>query len=232
MLKAPQRLKVENGTELILPSPVIYDPKNYAFKGWEDEKNGRMYQSGDRFTAKEDTVLTARWTDIHVCPDVCSLSVCSYCDGFFRHLPTALLTRGSHDGIECLKVVPTPYDAKEETVILDGYHYIDARINLAFYRYAALIIKYEGDTSKQYTPMLTFPKNGYGIQNYSVEVNADGYIKNGEWSIVTFDMKDVSESLIDKSCAAMRQMYIHPYGKAPVTELSADNVMYIAKLIV
>ena len=38
MLKAPQRLKVENGTELILPSPVIYDPKNYAFKGWEDEK--------------------------------------------------------------------------------------------------------------------------------------------------------------------------------------------------
>ena len=231
MLKAPQRFKAEKGKEYILPMPVLYDPENYVFAGWLDEKNGKIYQSGDKYIAEDDTFLIAKWDNTYVCPDVCSLSVCSYCDGFFRHLPTATLTKGAHDGIECLKIVPTPDDPKEETVILDGYHCLAARIDLSFYRYAALIIKYEGKSPKEYTPMLTFPQNGYGIQNYSVEVNADGCVKNGEWSIVTFDMKDVAASLVDKNNAVMRQMYIYPYGKTPATELPADDVMYVAKLM-
>ena len=77
MLKAPQRFKAEKGKEYILPMPVLYDPENYAFAGWLDEKSGKIYQSGDKYIAEDDTILLAKWHSIYACPDVCSLSVCS-----------------------------------------------------------------------------------------------------------------------------------------------------------
>ncbi len=231
MEKTPQTLRVAANIQYLLAPPDNYAPKSYKFTGWRDVSSGELYQSGDIFISDSDATLLATWQDIREYPESLSLSVYAYNDGFVRHKKSAELSKEIYNSAECLRVVPLPAsEAMDDTVNLDGYHYRGAGINLPTYKYAALILHCDNKESNV-NPMLTFAANSGKILKSSVEVFGEKNEISKDWTAYVFDLSEISDALGDAWDYNINQIYIHPYGKRNISEISENDTVYIAKLM-
>lgn len=180
---------------------------------------------------------TENKVDAFAYPDAKATSLYVYHDGIASKRTTATVNSVVFDGIECAEVIPTPDIAPDnvEHIIVDGYRYAPAEINLDVYKYAAVVYRYDSANPLQNTTMyMTLAANNKKELTSSVSrASAEQLVSDGNWHTAVFDFTNILPAAINRDWYNhnLSQMYIYPFGRTSAKKVSKDDRVYLASVI-
>ncbi len=222
------------GEEYTLPENP-YDFGESAFLGWLCSFDGKLYQPGEKFKAERSVYYTASWNVVREYADSITLNYSDYQNGPVNSKPTATTELVEKDGRTAVKITATPEGNPEKTMlVIDGYNYKKAGIDLGVYRWATMEYYYESDAPvKNDQLFLSMLRSGDVFiegQHYANAYATDDIVA-GAWAVAVFDFSILDERVNKANTDLdLRQMHFRPWGRTYVNNLTNNDVMYIGNL--
>lgn len=152
-----------------------------------------------------------------------------YFNGICDRKDTAFAETVEKDGFTCVKVTPNVNSTANEPIILDGWSYGSARVDLDEYERMLIVYKYES------------PKPLKGAVNFNI-MKQDTFeratvlesttpLVEGAWSIIEIDLTPARENRLPDAMPILKQGHLKPFGNVRPSELCADDTVYISHLI-
>ncbi len=229
---APDKLQLKEGEEYTLPENP-YTLVGGSFNGWKSSEDNQIYPAGTKFVAKAgDMSYIATFTVKPEDVPVISLKFTDYCNGIVNHIDTASTENVTFDGRSAVKITPNKeHEKQEDRILLDGWSYKPAGINLEHYKYLVICYYLDGNLSKEATFHANYMRNGdiltkiYG--NASTQT-----LKSGVWDFIVIDLSGVTEFLNPATDNHnLVQMHLQPFNGLTLADLSGDEAIYISQLM-
>ena len=222
------------GEEYTLPENP-YDFGESTFLGWLCSFDGKLYQPGEKFKAERSVYYTASWNVVKEYAASITLSFSDYQNGPVNSKPTAKTELVEKDGRSAVKITATPEGNADKTfLVLDGYNYKKAGIDLGVYRWASMEYYYESKNPvKGDNLFLSMLRSGDVFiegQHYANSYSNEEIIANA-WTTAVFDFTILDERINKANTDLnLRQMHVRPWGRTYVNNLVNGDVMYISTL--
>jgi len=223
--------EIKEGEKFTLPeNPFNFE--NAQFLGWKRTGSDAVQPAGTVIDVPAfDIVYEAQWAVSVESPDVKSLDFSSYANGIVTNRDTGVVENGvEFDGKIVVQVTPNPNYTEERSVIIDGYNYKTANIDLSAYNYLAIEYYYESQqpvTGKQKIDIRNL-KNTIS-KPHTVTANED--IVVGAWATSTFDISGVHANIIEGVIPFLQQMWVYGFGSAIGHDQHPDDTLYISRII-
>ncbi len=227
---APAVISGKTGDKIKLPE-IPFTFANMTAAGWYCETDGKLYKPGDEFTVGESSVsFVVRWMEKVVAQDLIDLDFATYSNGICNGVDTARLNIIDYEGRKVVEVVPNVESANGGSIILDGWSYGGAKINIS--AYDTLIVEYKYVTS---SPVSGKPKFNVMKQTTFTGITyleALEDIVANRWATFSVDLSPVREKILEGVNPIIMQAHIYPLGDNKVTTLNADDRIYVSKIYV
>ncbi len=228
-------ITVPHSESYVLPeNPYTYE--GAEFLGWVSNADNKLYAAGTVFNAAgKNITYTAKWRIEGEPSEYLSIDFADYYAGTVSGRNTAFHSVVEFDGKSAVKIVPNPdNDAANEDrpIIMEGFNYAGAGIDLTKYTWFAAEYYYASDTPCDTPMQIELLKNGNVLvadgNNYLSTEN----LIAGTWAVALFDLTDIASKVNPAATAPMlRQMYVRPFGYTSARMLSKDETIYISKLM-
>ncbi|MBR5307554.1 MAG: S-layer homology domain-containing protein [Clostridia bacterium] len=223
--------KLKPGETFTLPENP-YNFENAEFLGWKKSGTEDIVPAGTVVSNPEfDIVYEAQWKVRVVSPDIATFSFSDYANGIVTNRDTGVVENGvEFDGKVVVQVTPNPAYTEERSVIIDGYNYTKANIDLSAYKYAAIEYYYESQqpvTGKQKIEI----RNLGNTLSKPMSFQSREDIITDAWAVSTFDISELSTAFIEGTVPFLRQMWVYGFGTAIGHDQHPDDTLYISSLI-
>ncbi len=229
--EAPAEIVGKPGTKFTVPE-IPFTAEGYSANGWMLSAGSDIIMPGTEMTIPEnDLHFSVNWKESVEAKDFISIDYAPYYNGICDHVDTATGEIISLNGKPVVKVVPNPNttSTKGEAINLDGWSYGSANLNLAHYKTIIIEYLYLSDN----------PVEGNAKFNIMSRSNFTGQIQTvarepiveGRWAVASFDMTEAEPKFIPTAEPKILQAHIYPLGSNSVKNMSADDVIYVGKII-
>jgi len=151
-------------------------------------------------------------------------------NGIVDKKQTASLEKAKVDGIEALKITPTPTSALTNEIRIDCYSLDYSSKQLEGAKYIAVKYRYDGKEDLDQSMAIHLFKSGGALT--SAITAYSGKIKCREWQIAYFDISSLGEKLDLSADKKFTQFHFWPYGKDSVASMmNPGQVMYIGDIM-
>ena len=151
-------------------------------------------------------------------------------NGIVDKKQTALLEKATVDGIQALKITPTPATAQSNEVRIDCYSLSYDSKQLKDAKYIAVMYRYDGEADLDQSMAMHLFKSGGALTSAMTVYSAK--IKGGEWQLAVFDISAISDILDLSADKKFTQFHFWPYGKdTAATSMTSGQVMYIGDIM-
>ncbi|MBR5307555.1 MAG: S-layer homology domain-containing protein [Clostridia bacterium] len=229
---APANMEGKSGDKITLPE-IPFTIKGLEAAGWYNEADGILYQPGDTYTIGESgTSFVVRWVTIFVPEDFVELDFVNYSNGVCNGENTAKLNKVEIDGMSAIEIVPNPAYEKNGasgTIILDGWSYGGAKINLNGYSTLMILYKYVTDTPVAGAKAKFNIMKQNTFKGHSYLVSRENFVAN-RWALTSFDLTVGKEKKIEGVDPVIMQAHVIPLGDTAVKNLNENDRIYVAKI--
>ncbi len=226
-------LKVKLGEKIVLPEPG-YTMGKAGFVGWKNTVDNTLYPAGEEYQhiIPKDIIFTAEFTEEASLSGNKVLKFVDYQNGSVERRDNITVSKTIFQNKDVVKIVPNPNGAKADTnIMIDGYSYEKAEVDLSEYRYLVVTYYLEGDfPADTVMTVSVLPSGGAltkGVGASSTPLSTD------RWDYAMFDLTAMDEALNpDAANHYLKQMHIIPFGWSVISKnLTGNEVMYIADLM-
>lgn len=152
-------------------------------------------------------------------------------NGIVNRRDSAEISHTEIDGRSAVKIVPNPQCDAASYISVDGYSFSQYSIDLEKYCYVAYEYYYKSDS-----PLSVFMNADIlpqkGAITTRISVNSNEKIVSGKWSVALFDFSSVKQYLNEETDNHnLYQMHFRPFGLKKLSELSANDEIYVSKIM-
>ena len=220
------------GTTFKVPE-IPYTATGFEAVGWMvGSDNNNVVQPGTELTFGEaDMRFELVWKQIVEAKEMIVIDYAPYFNGICDHVDTGTAEIISLNGKPVVEVIPNPAttSTRGEAINLDGWQYGSAKINLELYK--TLIIEYLYISENPVEGHAKFNIMGRGGINGQVHTVSRDPIIEGRWAVASFDMTPAEAKFNLVNEPNIMQAHIYPLGDNSVKKMSADDRIYIGKII-
>ncbi len=221
----------KTGTKITIPE-IPYTIEGMRPVGWYNESDGKLYKAGDEYVIGEGgTSFVVRWMTIFVPEKLVTLEFPPYSNGICNGVDTAKLNTVEIDGRKAVEIIPNPSSSKG-SIILDGWSYGGAKINVSGYNTLMVEYKYVTDAETPVTGKAKFNimrQNTFSGHTYLT--SRDNIVAN-RWAVSSFDLSEANKKVIEGVDPVIMQAHIYPIGDNNVNLLSENDRIYVSKIYV
>ncbi len=226
------KLTFKAGEEYTVPqNPFTF--ASAAFLGWRNSYDQKLYQGGDVVKAIDgDVVYTAEWKVEANTEEFISLPFPDYENGIVNHVTTGFLEDVEMDGRTVVMCSANKeYEDQTKLLSVDGYSYKGANIDLEAYKWFAVEYKYESPNPIDTNMLISIMVNGNVLTKAPTALSTEKLV-TGTWTIALFDFTG-NDALLnpDTNDHIMRQMHLRPFGNTKLESISANDIMYISRVM-
>ena len=222
--------ELKPGEKLTLPeNPFNYE--NAVFLGWKKDGSDVVSPAGTEIEVSDyDISYTAQWQINYAALDVVSLNFTEYANGIVTNRDTGVVENTEFDGKSAVQVTPNPNYTEERPVIIDGYNYNKANIDISAYNYAAIEYYYESKKPVS-GPMKIEIRNLRNTLSKPMAYTARESIVTDAWALSTFDISSIKEAVIEGVTPLLQQMWVYGFGSAIGHDQDPGDTLYISRLM-
>ncbi len=203
-----------------------------TFTGWKMVGSEVIQPAGTEIEVPGyDTTYEAQWQVSLESPDILSLSFSDYANGIVTNRDTGVVENNvEFDGKTVVQVTTNPNYEEERSVIVDGYNYNKANIDISAYKFIALEYYYDSQQPVE-GPMKIDIRNLRNTLSKPMAYTAKENIVTGAWALSVFDISTITEAVIEGVDPLLQQMWVYGFGSAIGHDQHPDDVLYISRLM-
>ncbi len=223
---------IKYGEKFTLPeNPFKFDSS--VFLGWKYSVDEKVYPAGTELTVESSCSFTAQWDVKRNVEDIISLKYVDYSNEIVNGTDVAFLENTVKDGREVVMCTPNPNrTATGNTISLDGYKYVGANIDLNYYHWFAVEYFYQSPNPHTDLNMRLDIMTSNTVLTKTVGANSSEPLVANTWALAVFDMTAVKDAIHpDNPTPNMKQMHLRAYGLNTLDKLTANDVMYISRVM-
>ncbi len=226
----PATITAKPGAKITLPE-IPYTAEGYATTKWLASNSGQGMLPGSTFEMPEgDVDFVALWEQVVAARDYIAIDYAGYYNGICDHVDTATGTVTSFAGKGVVEVIPNPEmtSTKGEAINLDGWSYGSAKINTSLYKTLIIEYLYLSDNPVEGNAKFNIMARNFSKQTQLVSREP---IIEGRWATFSFDIGKAYENKLDTADPIIAQAHIYPLGSNSVKNMSANDRIYVGKII-
>ncbi|MBR5307434.1 MAG: S-layer homology domain-containing protein [Clostridia bacterium] len=227
---APADIVGKPGTKFTIPE-VPFKAEGYDAIGWmQGSYSDKVIVPGTEMEiGEENMTFDVVWRERVEAKDFVSIDYASYFNGICDNSDSAKAEVISLNGKPVVKVVPNPaVTSKSEAINLDGWSYGGANLNLNLYKTIMIEYLYLSDNPVEGNAKFNIMAKNFSKSTYTV---AREPIVEGRWAVATFDMTLAEPNMIATVEPKIMQAHIYPLGGNSTKLMSANDVLYVGKII-
>ena len=230
----PASFEASKDTEITLPENAFLLEES-PFLGWRSSYDNQLYSSGDVVKVPEGNInFTAEFDYTpEGAPEYKALNFSEYHNGIMSNLNSATIENTVFDSRDAVKLsVNKDFENKESNIVIDGWSYAPAEIDLKQYKYLAISYYVDGNLpdGKEARFRMGIATNGGILTTYYGSL-AHTPLKTGSWQIATFTMDATSKLNMANGNHNIRQMHLRPFGDLTVGDFTENTTIYINQLM-
>ena len=223
--------ELKEGEKFTFPeNPFTFE--NGTFLGWKKPGTNEVVAPGTVIDVPGyDLSFDAHWVVSYEQADIRTLSFSDYANGIVTNRDTGVVEKNSEfDGKIAVQVTPNPNYQEERSVIIDGYSYAGANIDLSAYKYIALEYYYESQQPVEGKQKIEI-RNIRNTLSKPMSFSSREDIVTGAWAVSTFDISAISGAFIEGTAPLLQQMWVYGFGSAIGHDQHPDDTLYISNLM-
>ncbi len=230
----PASFEAKKDSEITLPENP-YTLGTAPFLGWKNSYDGELYAPGTVLNVPEGNIkFTAQFEYIpEGAPEYKALNFSEYQNGLMNNGQYALIENTVFDSRDTVKItIDKNFEDKSAEVVVDGWSYAPAEIDLKEYKNLAISYYIDGELPKDKDARLRIgiATNGGILTGYYGSV-ANQALGSGSWQIAVFNMDATSRLNMGSDNHNIRQMHIRPFGDLTVGDFPDGVTIYINQLM-
>ncbi len=227
---APAPIKAKFEDKVILPE-IPFTSKGRIAAGWLPSTGSTILAPGSEYVMGEsDVEFSVYWKDEFVAEDIIVLDFPTYFAEICEKRDTAFTSKVEIDGVPAIEVIPNPSSEKGGAINLDGWSYGGAKINVDAYATAIIVYKYISDNPV--SGKMNFNVMQQNTFSGATSLKTMDEIVEGRWATATIDLTPVRAKALGTVDPIIKQIHIHPFGSNNCQNMSTNDRMYVAKIIV
>lgn len=222
--------EMKEGEKLTLPENPFNHP-SADFLGWKMVGSDTVQAPGTVVDVPGyDIVFEAQWKINYAQEDIVSLDFTQYANGIVTNRDTGVVEITEFDGKPVVQITPNPDYTEERSVIVDGYNYGKANIDISAYKYAAIEYYYESRKPVS-GPMKIDIRNLKKTLSKPMAYTARETMVTDAWAVSTFDISTITEAVIEDVAPLLQQVWIYGFGSAIGHDQDPGDTLYISRLM-
>ncbi|MBR5307487.1 MAG: S-layer homology domain-containing protein [Clostridia bacterium] len=226
--KDPAEITVKRGQQYTLPAQT-YAYEGGEFLGWRYSVDKQLYKPGDTISAADaNATFSAEFSGAVAVSEYRVLNFADYHGGSVDKRDNLLVSVEEFQGKEVVKVVPNPESSfSDKNLVVDGYTYNKAGIDIAEYKYIVFTYYYDGDLKKEYKLRANVLPGG-GILTKIFSSYSEANASSGRWDIAVFCLDGIEEFLTpDMEVHTLKQIHFYPFFDLKSPDFRGDEAFYI-----
>lgn len=230
----PASFEAKKDTDIVIPENP-YTLGNSPFIGWRSSYDNKLYLPGESLKVPEGNIkFNAEFDYIpEGAPEFKALNFSEYHNGLMNNGKYATIENTVFDSRDTVKITVNPdFEDKTAAVIVDGWSYAPAELDLKEYKNLAISYYIDGKLpeDKEGRPRIGIATNGGILTGYYGSI-ANQALKSGSWQIAVFGMDATSRLNMGSDNHNIRQMHIRPFGDLTVGDFPEGVTIYINQLM-
>jgi len=230
----PTSYEAKKDSEIILPENP-YTLGSSTFLGWRSSYDNQLYAPGTSLKVPEGNIKFDAEFDYTPdgAPEYKALNFSEYHNGLMNNGAYATVENTVFDSRDTVKITLDPnFEDKTASVVVDGWSYAPAGIDLKEYKNLAISYYIDGKLpeDKEGRLRIGIATNGGILTGYYGSV-ANQALKSGSWQIAVFNMDATSRLNMGNDNHNIRQMHIRPLGDFTVADFPEGVTIYINQLM-